>query len=178
MTTPQRKKSRRIFYILALAAAVIITLMVLKLGNTPEEIVSSNNDALDIAFNKQGELTFIDGVSGDSLAIIDIEVADNDQRRARGLMYRKSIPENAGMLFTHDMEQIQSFWMKNTHITLDMVFANADKKIVTIHANTKPMQEWSYASTEPALYVVEVNAGFCARNNIKNGDRIEFQITK
>lgn len=178
MPTPQRKKNRRLFYILALVAAVIVALVVLKWGSTPEEIASSNNEALDIAFNKQGELTFIDGVIGDSLAVIDIEVADNDQRRARGLMYRKSLPENAGMLFTHDAEQIQSFWMKNTHIALDMIFVNADKKIVTIHANTKPMQEWSYASTEPALYVVEVNAGFCAKNNIKNGDRIEFEIGK
>lgn len=174
MTTPKRKKNRRLFYILALAAAVAIAVVILKLGKTPEEIVSTNTDALEIAFNKQGELAFIDGASADSLAVIDIEVADTDQRRARGLMYRKSIPANAGMLFIHDVEMILSFWMKNTHISLDMIFVNADKKIVTIHTNTKPMQEWSYASTEPALYVVEVNAGFCAKHNIKNGDRIEF----
>jgi uncharacterized membrane protein (UPF0127 family) len=134
------------------------------------------SEALDIPFVKQGELAFIGSAASDTLALIEIEVADTDFLRGRGLMHRKSIPENAGMLFLMRFEEIQSFWMRNTHISLDMIFVNREKEIVTIHANTTPLREISYTSTAPALYVVEVNAGFSYRNNIKVGDRISFVI--
>lgn len=140
-------------------------------------IPSAEDQMTDIPFRKQGEL-FFTSQNGDTLAMIDIEVADNNQSRARGLMYRRSLPENAGMLFIQGMEEMQSFWMKNTYIPLDILFVNADKKIVTIHANTAPLKEWNYASTEPALYVVEVNAGFTNRHGIRTGDAIEFVIMK
>jgi uncharacterized membrane protein (UPF0127 family) len=64
--------------------------------------------------------------------------------------------------------------MKNTYIPLDIIFVNSEKIIVTIHPNTRPLKEWSYASTQPSLYVVEVNAGFCNRHHIRSGDRIAF----
>lgn len=134
--------------------------------------------ALDIPFLQQGELLFIGHSKSDTLARIAIEVADDNQKRARGLMYRKSIPENGGMLFIHEKEEIQHFWMKNTYIPLDIIFVNREKIIVTVHPNTSPMKEWSYASTEPALYVVEVNAGFSIRHNIGSGDKIDFVITE
>ncbi len=114
------------------------------------------SETIDIPFRKQGELFFTSQQNGDTLAMIDIEVADNDQLRARGLMYRRTLPENAGMLFIQSMEEMQSFWMKNTYIPLDILFVNRDKEIVTIHANTTPLKEWNYASTKPAIYVVEV----------------------
>lgn len=167
-------KPKKTIYILLAAAilGVAIVLFLPKKKDTP--IV--NEKALNIPFQKKGELTFIDGETNDTLSVIEIEVADNDQLRARGLMYRSSIPENGGMLFIHDAEDIQSFWMKNTYISLDMIFINAQKEIVTIHAGTEPLKEWSYASTAPALYVVEVNAGYCTRNAIQLGDKIEFLL--
>ena len=67
--------------------------------------------------------------------------------------------------------------MKNTFVSLDMIFANSAKEIVTIQANTTPLQEWSYASSAPALYVVEVNAGYCAAKGIKVGDKFNFEVT-
>jgi len=161
---------------LLIVLAGLVIYFSLKPDITTEKTQST--EALDISFNKQGILMFIGRTSSDTLAIIDIEVADDNQKRARGLMYRKSLPEMGGMLFTHDVEQIQSFWMKNTYIPLDMIFVNSEKVIVTIHPNTTPMKEWSYASLEPALYVVEVNAGFCARYNIRQGDKIDFELTK
>ena len=115
--------------------------------------------------------------NNDTLSVIDIEVADNNQRRARGLMYRKSLPADAGMLFVFDEEEIQGFWMKNTYIPLDMLFVNADNEIITIHTNTAPLKEWNYASTRPALYVVEVNAGYCAQKKITEGDKIIFELS-
>lgn len=173
--TTAKKKNRITWIILMLAALGIvagIALMQLNNGRN-QRVQPSDTEALNIPFNKQSTLAFI-GADGDTLSVIDIEIADNDQKRARGLMYRRSIPENAGMLFIHNWEDIQSFWMKNTYISLDMVFVNAAKEIVTIHAATAPLKEWNYTSTSPALYVVEVNAGYCARNKIGVGDRIEF----
>lgn len=129
-------------------------------------------------FKKEGELSFISKDDNETLAVIDIEIADNDQKTTQGLMYRSSMPQNAGMLFLMPREDIQGFWMRNTYIPLDMIFVNSNKQIVTIHANTTPMNESSYISTAPALYVVEVNAGYCNKNNIKEGDLIDFTINK
>lgn len=146
----------------------------------PKEVAQTNmeGETIEIPFRKQGELQFIGQQSNDTLAVIDIEVADTNELRARGLMYRRSLPENAGMLFIQTIEEIQSFWMKNTYIPLDIIFVNAEKKIVTIHAGTTPLKEWSYASTEPSLYVVEVNAGFTNKHGIRIGDAIEFEVAQ
>lgn len=158
-----------------IAAVGLILFFILNKKN--ESQPSFQEEQLDILFKKQGELFFINKTS-DTLTFIDIEVADNDAMRARGLMYRKTLPTNGGMLFIHDYEQIQSFWMKNTYIPLDMIFADSNYEIITIHHNTSPMKEWNYSSTEPAQYVVEVNAGFCNNYNIKTGDKIGYILTK
>lgn len=169
-------KSKKSILIIALLAitAVAIYLITSK-GNNNHDFRAEDTAP---KFKKEGELFFIKQTEGDTLAVIDIEVADNNQKTAQGLMYRSSMPENAGMLFLMPREEIQGFWMRNTYIPLDMVFVNSKYKIVTIHHNTAPMNENSYFSTEPALYVVEVNAGFCNKNNIKEGDQIEFIINK
>jgi uncharacterized protein len=87
--------------------------------------------------------------------------------------------ENHGMLFIFPDEEMQSFWMHETYIPLDMVFVNTAKKIVTIHRNTQILSDQSYLSTAPATYVIEVNAGFCAAHNISEGDKITFiQLAK
>jgi hypothetical protein len=89
-------------------------------------------------------------------------------------MYRDTMPENAGMLFFMETEEIQSFWMKNTILSLDIIFVNSDKHIVSIHQNCKPYSLDQIISEKPALYVVEVNAGYTNRNGIKTGDQIVF----
>ncbi|MDR0422314.1 MAG: DUF192 domain-containing protein [Proteiniphilum sp.] len=174
----ERKKSYRgIFLIGLLIIATAVGAYFLS-GSGAKSGMSAEYESVDIPFRRQGELFFTGGQSGDTLAVIDIEVADDDRLRALGLMYRRSLPENAGMLFIQSMEEIQSFWMKNTYIPLDMIFVNADRVIVTIHANTAPLKEWSYASAEPALYVVEVNAGFASRHGIRTGDGIAFSLSR
>ena len=70
-----------------------------------------------------------------------VEIAANDEERARGLMYRKELPEGRGMLFDFKQEQEVGFWMKNTYIPLDMIFIRADGTIRRIAANTEPLSE-------------------------------------
>jgi len=128
-------------------------------------------------FTKEGELVFTDSL-GTLKTKIDLEIADNDYERQLGLMNRKEMKENEGMLFIFPVQQLQSFWMRNTLISLDIMFVNDQKKIVTIHKSTKILSETSYPSSWPALYVVEVLAGFTDRHNIQVGDKIDWMGTK
>lgn len=124
-------------------------------------------------FTKEGELTFTDSL-GTSIIKIDLEIADNEYERELGLMKRVDMKENLGMLFIFPDEKNRSFWMRNTLISLDMIFINANKEIVTIHKNTTRLSDQSYPSTNPAMYVVEVIAGFTDKHNIQVGDKIDW----
>lgn len=171
-----KTKSTNTFLIIgAVVIAAVVIYFVVGNKKSGQKFVAEDSAP---SFIKQGELIFVDTADSDTLAVIDIEIADNDQKTAQGLMYRTSMPENAGMLFLMKTEQMQSFWMKNTYIPLDMIFVNSQKEIVTIRHNTTPMKESSYYSTKPALYVVEVNAGFCRKNNINVGDKIDFTTNR
>ncbi|MDO9258026.1 MAG: DUF192 domain-containing protein [Bacteroidales bacterium] len=125
-------------------------------------------------FRKDGELRFLDGKTNKVITQINIEVADNDAERAQGLMYRDTMDENAGMLFLMEAEEPQAFWMENTIISLDILYADAGKRIVSIQKNCKPYSTDQIPSIKPALYVVEVNAGYTSKYNIKVGDVISF----
>lgn len=123
-------------------------------------------------------------INFDSYAIVDfgnnikvsVEVAENEVQRQQGLMYREEMAENHGMLFIFPTESRYTFWMKNTYISLDIIFLNQDLEIVTIHENTKTNQtEERYQASENSLYVVEVNAGFTYKNGIEVGDRVHIQ---
>ena len=129
------------------------------------------------AFTKEGELTFTDSL-GTLKTKIDLEIADNDYERQLGLMNRKEMNENEGMLFIFPMQGNQSFWMRNTLISLDMIFVNDQKQIVTIQKNTKILSDQSYPATQPSIYVVEVLAGFTDKHNIRVGDKIHWMGTR
>lgn len=166
-TQPQWLKLSAILILIAIAAFFIIK----NLTNKPvheEEFYT---------FTKEGELTFTDSL-GNTKAKIDLEIADNEFKRQLGLMNRKSMKDNEGMLFIFPVERMQSFWMRNTFFSLDMIFVNKDKRIVTIHKHTKKLSDQSYPSTKPAMYVVEVNAGYTDKHNIVVGDKIFWIRTK
>lgn len=135
------------------------------------------NNVSYYTFKKEGELTFTDSL-GNSIIKIDIEIADNDYERQLGLMNRESMEELQGMLFIFPAERYQSFWMLNTLFSLDMIFINKNKEIVTIHKNTTPLSQQSYPSSKPAIYVLEVIAGFTDKYNIIEGDKIFWIGTK
>ncbi len=125
------------------------------------------------SFSKQGEITFI-AANNNVISRIDIEIADTDSSRARGLMYRTQLAESQGMLFIFPDEQPRSFWMHNTPLPLDMIFVNANGQIVTILKNTAPFDDSKYDSPAPAKYVIEVNAGYTEKYHITVGDRIRW----
>jgi uncharacterized protein len=110
--------------------------------------------------------------------VFSVEIADNDAERARGLMYRKELPEGQGMLFDFHREQEVSFWMQNTYIPLDMVFIRADGRILRIAENTEPLSTKLISSGGPVRAVLEVIGGTTRKLGIAPGDRVASPIFK
>ena len=111
--------------------------------------------------------------SGDPIHIL-VKIADTQEKRQLGLMYRNQLPEFSGMLFIFPQEIPLNFWMKNTPLPLDIIYINTDFSIVHIAENTMPYSTVQIPSKHPAKYVLEVNAGFCRQRGIVAGDRVEF----
>jgi hypothetical protein len=162
-----KKSLKPLIVKIGIATAALIVVFFFILNNCNDE----SSEMHYYKFKKEGELTFVDS-TGNPIIKIDIEIAENDYERQLGLMNRESMEEMQGMLFIFPEERFQSFWMMNTLFSLDILFINSQKEIVTIHKNTKPLSEQSYPSSEPAIYVLEVNAGFCERHNVKLGDKV------
>jgi uncharacterized membrane protein (UPF0127 family) len=175
MAGARRKKTLRLITFILIVAVAIFLVFINTLRNNNN---TSGNQAVKnysaFEFTKEGELTFTTPES-DFISKIDIEIAEDDEERGQGLMYRSKMLESQGMLFIFDREQPQSFWMRNTPISLDMIFANKENEIVKIHKNTTPFSESSYASLKPAIYVVEVVAGYTDKYGIKVGDKIVWR---
>ena len=107
-----------------------------------------------------------------------IEVADDDAERARGLMFRDALPEDRGMLFIHDAEVPQAYWMKNTRIPLDILYFDTGRRLVSQQRDIPPCSLGdacpSYPSNAPARYVLELNAGEAARLQLQDGAELTF----
>ncbi len=116
----------------------------------------------------------IRGSSGAERATVRVELAVTPGQREFGLMYREHLDEDAGMLFIFPAVDQLKFWMKHTEIPLDMIFADPAGVIVGIVANATPYSEKPVGPDAPALYVLEVNGGFCARHGVRAGDRMNF----
>ncbi len=125
-------------------------------------------------FKRDGILDIRDS-SGRIVVSLDIEMAEDAFSQERGLMYRTWLPENGGMLFLFEKEEYRSFWMKNTRLSLDILFIDAGGIINTIHPYTIPYSEASLPSNAPAQYVLELNAGFCENHGIREGMQISYQ---
>ncbi|MCL5027463.1 MAG: DUF192 domain-containing protein [Bacteroidetes bacterium] len=139
--------------------------------------LKKNTEDSEYLFRKDGTLTFVDSLNNVK-AKIDIQIAATDFDRELGLMYRKHMDENQGMLFIFHKEDIQNFWMRNTFIPLDMIYVNSKKEIVTIQHATQTLSDQTYSSTAPAEYVIEVNLNFTDKFNIKVGDKIDWVRTQ
>lgn len=132
---------------------------------------------IEITFKKEGELRLLKANSDTLISQFDIEIAETDYERQRGLMDRKSMEDNQAMLFIFPNMQMRSFYMKNTYISLDIIYLDDANQIVSIQKNAKPLNESSLPSTAPAKYVLEINGGLSDRLNISEGDTMEFTKT-
>ena len=107
-----------------------------------------------------------------------VEIADNDAEREKGLMYRKELPEGQGMLFDFEHEGPVGFWMKNTYISLDMIFIRGDGRILRIAENTEPFSTRIIPSGGPVRAVLEVIAGTARKFGLAPGDQVAYPIFK
>lgn len=107
-----------------------------------------------------------------------VEVADDDAERARGLMFRDALDPGRGMLFVHEREEPQAYWMKNTRIALDILYFDADRRLVSQQRDVPPCSLGDrcppYPSAAPARFVLELNAGEAARLKLENGTELTF----
>lgn len=113
-------------------------------------------------------------------SIINAEIADTQRKRAEGLMYREHLPRDRGMLFTFEQAQPWTFWMKNTKISLDIIWMNEKKQVIHI-AHRVPVCTRTddgcpqYQPNDPALYVLELGSGEAERLRIERGAKLQFQ---
>ena len=120
----------------------------------------------------------VDLVNGNgSVLRMDVEIADTPAEQNTGLMNRSSLAEDAGMLFVWDRDVRYDFWMENTLIPLDMIFIASNLTIIDIHENAVPLSTDHISSSLPYRYVLEVNGGLCAADDIDIGDRVALDLT-
>ena len=103
-----------------------------------------------------------------------VELAKTPEEHKKGLMHRDSLPINTGMLFMFKKMEIRHMWMLNTLISLDMLFTDADKKIIKIEQNTQALSKKIISSEFPALWVLELRGGTSERLGLKVGDRLRL----
>jgi uncharacterized protein len=108
--------------------------------------------------------------------VFSVEMATTEEEKTTGLMYRKELPDGKGMLFDFSPEQQISMWMKNTYISLDMIFIRADGRILRIAENTEPLSTRIISSGGLAKGVLEVIAGTAQKYGIQPGDRVAHPL--
>jgi len=168
-------KQKQLITIFAIILAMGIIAIVYYANKTKEKPVETMTPKTEEpGFTKQGELSFTSAADQKVMQTISIEFARDEYSREKGLMYRRSMDEKQGMLFLFDDNAPRSFWMKNTYISLDIIYIGEDKKIVSIQKSALPLSEESLPSYKNAMYVLEVIAGFTDKYNIKEGDGISF----
>ncbi|WP_407146388.1 DUF192 domain-containing protein [Bradyrhizobium sp. ORS 86] len=117
-------------------------------------------------------------VTKSGVHVFSVELATTEQEKETGLMYRKELADGKGMLFDFSPEQEVSMWMKNTYISLDMIFIRADGRILRIAENTEPMSTKIIPSRGLAKGVLEVIAGTAQKYGIQPGDRVAHPLFK
>lgn len=124
---------------------------------------------IDLSFNNP---------DGSKSPRISVEVVSTGGARSLGLMYRKKLPESQGMLFVFAKEEPQKFWMKNTYIELDIIYLNAEKRVISIIKRARPLSTTSLASEAPAKYTLEVAGGLAEKWHLTKGSQASFNIPK
>jgi uncharacterized membrane protein (UPF0127 family) len=128
------------------------------------------------ALRAQEALEPLEIVTAGGTQRFSVEVMRTPEQLSQGLMFRRYLPDDRGMLFDFKTEQPVQFWMKNTYLPLDMIFISKAGKIVSIAENTEPLSEKLVPSGAPVAAVLEVNAGTAARIHAAPGDTVRASI--
>jgi len=115
-------------------------------------------------------------ITASGIHAFSVELASNDAEREKGLMYRRFMPPDRGMLFDFKREEPVMFWMKNTYITLDMIFISRAGVVTNIVANAEPLSERLIPSGGPCYGVLELNGGVAASIGVRPGDKVRHPI--
>ena len=132
--------------------------------------------AASAATLEQFEKSALSIITASGEKTFEVEIAKTPLQQAQGLMYRHSMPADAGMLFVYARPQRASYWMRNTFIPLDMIFIGADGRIVNIRQRTVPNSLAPVRSEGEVLAVLELNGGTTSRLGIKAGDAVRHEI--
>jgi hypothetical protein len=138
-----------------------------------DDVMSADSETKQKGIKVEGEVVV---KTSDDEITVEIEKAQNDQERARGLMYRDSICENCGMLFYFDDSTRGGFWMKNCEISLDILFIDSDGNIIDIKQDFEPCRHDpcpTYTPKDFYRYALEVNGGWSEANGVLIGDSVE-----
>jgi hypothetical protein len=146
---------------------IVLSVLVFAIGIFPLAAHAQNGSSTE-----SSPLRAIEIVTKTQRQTFEVEVASTREQRARGLMFRKTIPERDGMLFDFGRDQEIRMWMKNTLIPLDMIFIKSDGHILRIEQNAEPESLRLISSGGPARSVLEVKAGTATRFGISVGDRV------
>lgn len=138
-------------------------------NNTPSRTIKEAS----VVFKKEASLGIFN-LNGELFKEYDIELADTPYERQTGLMYRTEMNSNNGMLFIFEDSAIRSFYMKNTLISLDLIFLNESLEIISICKNTTPNNESSIPSLAPAKYVLELRSGQSELHQFTVGMKIKY----
>lgn len=126
----------------------------------------------------RGEMQPLEIVTKTGVHVFSVEFVVKDADRARGLMYRREVPEGTGMLFDFERDSEIAMWMENTYVSLDMLFIRADGRILRIAENTEPLSRRTIPSGGRVRAVLEVVAGTAKRLGIAPGDRVGHPMFK
>ncbi|HET6387921.1 DUF192 domain-containing protein [Hyphomicrobium sp.] len=124
---------------------------------------------------RQDKLTIVSAAGGTEHSF-KVEIASTDQEKALGLMYRTALSDGEGMLFPYPAERPLQMWMRNTYISLDMLFIRADGTIARIEERADPLSDRVISSGSAVLAVLEIPGGASARLGIKPGDKVRYPV--
>jgi len=156
---------------------IIYTIAILGVSLYFQSCKETNNQkslTREVTFTKEAELNLKKASTDSLIKTLDLEIAETDYETQTGLMYRHSMEDHQGMLFIFKDEQARNFYMKNTEFTLDIIYLNSKKEIVSIQKNAKPYDKTSLPSNAPAMYVLEINGGLSDSWGLELGDTIEW----
>jgi uncharacterized membrane protein (UPF0127 family) len=145
---------------LLVAAALLLAFVMPVRGQAPLQSFAVSSLTIDTAKGPQR---------------FSIEIAATPQQQEQGLMFRREMAADAGMLFIFPQVKTAEFWMHNTLIPLDMIFIGKDMKVAGIVANAEPKTDTLRKVDAPSLYVLEVNGGYCASHGVVDGAKVTFE---